>query len=307
MRKFIVLALVFVFVMAFATAAVAVSPDSWNGPGPTYRDPVVPPAPSPDSPHGSYNTTGDECEICHSPHQAGGQGLAAPDGTSYKLLRVNETENALACDYCHAAGGAAGAPYLVYLDESNADLKDGLAGGHEIADFGGSVPDDVGGTVNIGADLDCFDCHSVHGAATLDAAAFGGSANGLLAADLPTNAILKEDPGATIGGAAADMNEWCDSCHTDNYQTAVNGTSHYMGAYDVAGSTKNLTELATQSSENCISCHNADGTADTYIWPHNSRGEGMMEWESAPGVAVTRDTMDANCLACHDGIIGTTF
>ncbi|MDZ4063541.1 MAG: hypothetical protein U1E22_02635, partial [Coriobacteriia bacterium] len=78
MRRITVLALVFVFVMAFASIAVA-NPDSWNPFGPTFRDPV-----GTDSPHGTYATTGDECEVCHSPHQAG-NGVS-----SYKLLRVTD-------------------------------------------------------------------------------------------------------------------------------------------------------------------------------------------------------------------------
>ena len=304
MKKATFLVLVCVFVLAFAATAFAESPDAWNAPGPTFRDPVAG-----DSPHGTYGTTGDECEVCHSPHKAG-------DGaTSYKLLRV--TTAADACDYCHNSTGAANDPYLVYLDAGGADAKTGI-NGHEIEAFGGGVPDTATGdaatvTTAVGTSLDCFDCHSVHGANTLGAAAFGTSANGLsvppaVGAQLPTYAILKEDPGNTIGGPAASINEYCDSCHSDNLQTAVNGSSHYMGAADAAGSTKGATVIASQASSNCRSCHTSDGiTADYVIWPHNSRGEGLMEWESAAGVPVTRDTMDANCWGCHNGYVGTDF
>ncbi|MDP2182616.1 MAG: hypothetical protein Q8K99_08620 [Actinomycetota bacterium] len=301
MRKFLFLALVFVFVMAFAGVAVA-NPDSWNPPGPTYRDPVTTGA-SPDSPHGSYATTNDECEICHSPHQAG------TAGSTYKLLRGNNA--ASACDYCHANGGKAGSPYIVYVVGGVNKIND--LNGHEIDAYTGEVPDDLTNGVDtvIGATLDCFDCHSVHGARTLTTAQFGGSVNGLTALQLPTAAILKRAPGG--GANATNINEWCDSCHTANLVTVIDGISHYMGTRGAVLSTRGNIELATVDSDDCSDCHNPDGiTGDDYVWPHNSRGEGLMEWTSAgggPGVGtpVTRATMDANCLACHSGIIGSIY
>lgn len=309
MRRFVFLALVFVFVMAVASVAVA-NPDTWNADnsaaggqdGSTYN--VVDPATQ--TPHGSYATTGDECEICHSPHNAG-------DGvTSYKLLRATDVGSA--CDYCHAAGGAAQDPYLVYLDDVGVDLDKTDLNGHEIGGFGAAgVPDDTNGapTTLLGGVLGCFDCHSVHGADTLGAVAFGTSANGLTVGagnDLPSYAILKADPGNTLPGSAANINEYCDSCHTNNYVTTVNGVSHYMGTADAAGSTGGAGDvLSAYASTNCESCHRDNTDADEFIWPHNSSSEALMDW-TTDGLAydgtnaVTRGSMDGACMSCHDDV-----
>ena len=78
MKKLVILGLVAAFVFATTSIALAAPPTSWNPPGDTYRNPAVPT----DTPHGTYLATNDECEICHSPHQAG------TGGASYKLLRA---------------------------------------------------------------------------------------------------------------------------------------------------------------------------------------------------------------------------
>lgn len=308
MKKSMILVLTLIFVFAFASVAYA-NVDDWNPAGPTYRAPLAG-----DSPHGTYLTTGDECEICHSPHQAGnnGAGQIGSTGASYKLLRG--TDAASACDYCHTGAAApAGATYTVYT-VSGTVAKDAI-NGHEIGAFT-DLPDNNIATLaaTLGSSLDCFDCHSVHGANTVAGVT---SVQGIA---LPTAAILKRDPNADTT-LATDLNSFCLECHNlndgDTYNVAM--TTHYMGAANVAASPRGAAGIVGDApSTYCYSCHVASAAAATagYKWPHNSYGVALinMDTDPAAGVldytnlaaAISGTTMDGNCLMCHS-TVGTDY
>lgn len=291
MKKGIVLLLAAVLVFAFATTAYAANPDSWDPLGPTYRDPGAG-----DSPHGSYAATNDECEICHSPHQAG------TGGASFRLLRA--TTQATACDYCHIAATGVASDWRVY-QEGGVDVKTNVVGGHEIEAFT-NIPDANVNYAIVGASLECYDCHTVHGAGALA----GYTTVNTLVAPLANAAILKANANG-VGGSAANIDQFCAECHDMNLNTtygdSVNDNSHIMGA--VADLNGSLITATSGASTHCSSCH-VPTTITDYKWPHNSYGAGLINLDtdgthnnSAP---ITRATMDANCLMCHDQV-GTNY
>lgn len=303
MKKSIILVLAVIFVFAFATAAYA-NTDDWNSPGPTYRDGPY----TTDSPHGSYLTTGDECEMCHSPHQAG------TSGTSYKLLRSANAADA--CDYCHTGSSApAGSDYTVYTVGA-AVTKDGI-NGHEIGAFT-DIPDvdlasEAPGVIAaVGTALDCFDCHTVHGA---NKVAGISSVQGIT---LASNAILKGDPNGDTT-AATTMNTFCEECHNLNAGETYNVAmiTHYMGAANVAASPRGTGVVGDAPSTYCYSCHVASSGAAAagYKWPHNSYGVALINMDtnglpvdnySNLGLAISGSSIDANCLMCHS-TVGTAY
>lgn len=306
MKKGIVLLLAVVFVIAFAQVAMAAQPAGWNAPGPTYRDPVVT-----DSPHGSYLTSGDECEVCHSPHQAG------TAGTTYKLLRSG---SANACDYCHDADGLAAA-YRVYV-VAGVDAKTGI-NGHEIGAFpntAGVLPDNGAASALVGTSLECYDCHTVHGAGAI--AAPGQIPYNTSVAGVPVTlnatkpAILKENP-AGDGDTATTINGFCADCHDLNLDVAYAETdvTHYMGTGTAAGGPRGNANVSNGDSAYCGDCHIDDVETVTnridYSWPHVSYGDALINLSNDGGPhdgtnPITRASMDANCLLCHNQV-GTAY
>ncbi len=283
MKKAIVILLTIAFLLLFVGTAFAAS-------GPTYRAPGVG-----DTPHGSYAATNDECEICHSPHEAG-----IPAGVaSYKLLRA--TTKAAACDYCHGASGAA-VDYLVYQGTT-------VAGEHTIgAAVSTGIPDS---SIAVNS-LYCYDCHSVHGANTL---AYGNTSVNA-GVTLSSGAILKNNPIAG-GAAATTLTGFCADCHTHNLaqMTDLQGATYdHMGIthpmVDSANSTNwvhanNGGTASGVTSEDCIDCHKGTGGSATGgLWPHQSAGAALINMTSAPTVYITSNTMDANCMTCHSLGVG---
>lgn len=274
MKKALIIVLAVVFVLAFASVALAAQPAAWTGYS-AYRDPVM--GASGDTPHGNYTAGNDECEICHSPHNAG-------NGTiSYKLLRA--TAQANACDYCHLGGSAKATGYVVYTVSGTANLQP--ANGHQIADFD-ALPDST--VNNIGASLECFDCHTVHGAGAIASVT---SVNGKTL-NANGGAILKSNPNGT--GVVTTVTGFCANCHNKNYVTTKNGASHVMKAAGGNGDA---------SSEECVYCHK-DGSDPDYLWPHNSQGEALIEVQNPDSSWITRGSMDTLCISCHQNV-GDTF
>lgn len=301
MKKSMILLLTVVLVFAFASAAYA-NTDDWNPAGPTYRTDLTGA-----TPHGSYLTTGDECEVCHSPHQAG------TGSTSYKLLRGADA--ASACDYCHVgSAAAAGAAYTVYTVGGSV-AKDGI-NGHEIGAFT-DIPDvdlaaeDAGVIAAVGTSLECFDCHAVHGAG---AVATITSVQGITLQN-PKGAILKANANGDAT-AATTYNGFCEECHNLNAGETYNVAmiTHYMGEEDAVASPRGTDAVAGVGSPNCWSCHvaSSDAAAAGYKWPHNSYGVALinMDQDGALGVAdyanlavaIDADSIDANCLMCHSQV-----
>lgn len=247
--------IVTLLILLCPSLSIATPPDSWNPPGPTYGDPTT--AQDPDDtcaplchggahgvedygPHDSYVSTGDECEMCHSPHQAG------VGGSSYKLTRATSKDDT--CDYCHIGAGAK-TVLTVYPDGKTGQ------NGHEIEPFTGGIPDSdngAGGVLTLPDDrLTCTNCHSVHGANLVNAP--------------QKRVLLKADP-AGNGGVANSMNAYCSDCHNRNWDTASGGDSHVMKP---AGS------KASASSELCQSCHAAKFHAADF--PHSSGGAALLD------------------------------
>lgn len=246
MRKTLILLLVLAFIVATASIAYAAPPASWNPPGPSYHEPDNGTNYSSDTPvhtpHGSYVATGDECEICHSPHQAGSGGV------SYKLLRA--TTQTAACDYCHVGAGA----------KTNKKVYEGGKtgqNGHEIETLETGGTPDADGTVSIGTSLDCFDCHAPHGAEAL------------------VTDILKKDPANNSSYPATDVtNEttFCADCHNKNLHTASGQDSHIMTN---AGAHSNSdTNTCGGSSGAAGSCHIAERNSK---YPHISSGDALLQ------------------------------
>lgn len=276
MKKSLAVVLSMMFVLAIASIAYAAPPTSWNPPGPTYHEPDNGTNYSSDTPkhtpHGSYVATGDECEICHSPHQAGSGGV------SYKLLHA-ATRDA-ACDYCHVGAAA----------KTNKKVYDGGKtgqNGHEIKTIEPGGTPDAPPSINIGTSLDCFDCHAPHGAKAL-----------------PTK-ILKSDPANDNdpvtgvdpkGLVVVDETTFCADCHYKNYNKVDNyslydhlGISHPMGPGG---------DHSAAGSRYCDSCHSASRGG---LYPHISTGDALLV------NGTKREQMDKSCYGgCH-GLTGVDY
>ena len=245
-----ILGLALILTLTIMPGAFAASPyASWTDPGvQTHNAGSVP-----NTPHGGYGLTTQKCAVCHAVHGAGfkifdtsgqiidsawtGDTSASPVAawsvpTSQLLLRGDVRH---ACEYCHidtSIGGLAiygGSPNIAFSSDPTVQ-----AYGH-ILDAG---------TGN-GGFVTCTDCHSVHGAMTMQ----GDVADKILKSGDPnvaTDGLLYE-PSFYLAGSnyridrlANDRNQqitaFCTKCHW-NWATAsdaVNGTINIPG-YDWQG------------------------------------------------------------------------
>ncbi len=216
-----------------------------------------------DNPHYNFTSTTDKCAICHLPHT----------GQSGSLLNSNQSPLAsnTFCMSCHSTGSD-GAPTV--STHSNIDWPGNSVSRVEPAQF----------------ELLCVQCHDPHGGTNLSAIrvpdnpgistddAYSGvriTISPLLKADVTftsttgANSFDEIDgPAPLDGGAAANSDDLCVTCHSNSsnpgYPMALhNGGIHFSGA-DYRGL-------------NCINCH-----------PH-----------SLDANASTRDGFMTGCRACH--------
>ena len=286
-KVLLTLSLITLCTLVFGGVALAAQPGTWNDSGPTYRDPDVT-APGVDTPHGTYVTGGDECEVCHSPHQAG------IGGASYKLLRVDNGDDA--CDYCHVGSGAK-TTKIVYTDYSTGTVTKTGLNGHEIGVIeSGGIPDSatpfaLGSGGSDPGSLFCSSCHSPHGANTVG--------------NYPGNKILKNDP--LDSGDPVDINDIitygqsviCAQCHDANWNWVNNYTQYDdLGVNGASHPQSPAGPHTYQSSQYCDNCNAATKSANggTYIlYPHMSTGDALL------GNGADRDEIDDVCLGCHNG------
>lgn len=301
------------------------------------------------SPHGGYSTSSNLCKTCHAVHDAG--------ITSYRLLKSGSTDFEVGddrtagelrgeegsrdsvegagnrreteCMYCHdaSAGLTNKKPYELTV------LGHEVRGEHTLGAT--SVPDsDInGGTApngklydrnpvtagGIGAELDCYQCHSVHGAdtighdadndGTLDAINLDGNIyDGGDYIETWNAKILRVDPSGDgtplasgIGGIdgtelanepTAVRTGFCADCHNrnPNWVTTTgtvgpNKKSHVQGRgtdglLEVYGNADVAVAGHTAEVQGCRGCHAAsDGAGSEGRFPHQSVGWKLM-WDS---------------------------
>lgn len=226
MKNFISLVLLVIIATAIAHPATALGAGWWQE---TTSDPIgegywldqIDNAGLP-SPHGNYSSTTNLCKTCHAVHLAGAD--------SYRLLKSGTTtetrsqgelegENGMGnkrsteCMYCHDAtsGASDKRPYGVIIQQMSATVRgEHTLGATWIPDSSvndSSTPDDDKGKLfdrnpltynGRGAELDCYQCHSVHGAKILtDITAFGWG----VSTEPIDNYILRIDPAGNGGDA----------------------------------------------------------------------------------------------------------
>ena len=209
------------------------------------------------TPHKNYTTATVKCAVCHAVHKANAGGELLLRGTA-----------GASCEFCHISDniglirlyGGAVANYTNPSDAAHTDNASGAAVGSR-----------------------CTDCHAIHGANTLTAAAVDkfilkstAAATGAPGGQSAPQAAAAAH--ATATGLKADwVDAFCSECHP-YYQTAYNGQitvaayhaggpaqngtfqSHIMGPANVNYANPQATytgQVAWVGSDNCRSCHDA--------------------------------------------------
>ncbi len=261
---------------------------------------------SPATPHKGYATNTNKCAVCHAVH------AAEPTGTV--LLPATAGD---ACVYCHV--DTALGLRRIYGGLRAAYLADSPRGA-----FGGGFAHDAGGTA-------CADCHSVHGAGTLDGGnltkilkdwAVWRSAPGAMD-DYSTFALARWPSPDTEPGKYSQQTAWCTGCHkyfVESYETTVQMTaggmwvyakSHVMtsapGVYSNPAASVSAT-VAWAPSVHCRSCHDA-GAVDTtggivpssfpHYTPSAYRFATVADSAASASGQNATGTVDGLCLRCH--------
>lgn len=265
------------------------------------------------SPHGNFSSSSNLCKSCHAVHDGG--------ENSYRLLKdgsADETrtqgEGALTgkgntrsteCMYCHdsTSGATSKKPY-----EMSPQGKT-VRGEHTLGAT--AIPDSNLSLSNRdtleGAVLQCYQCHSVHGANSIGTtnAVEGNSYNSSDAVENWNSKILRLDPagdGSVLGKGAGGLSiaEWqgqlngdgaavrtgfCADCHNLNPNweintddtTRPNSKSHPQGPgtdslMEVYGTTKTVAAHPLERM-GCRGCHYAtNGQTGDSRFPHQSSG-----------------------------------
>ncbi len=165
-------------------------------------------------PHGGYTTGSKKCRVCHSVHDAPGGGVMLLPGPT-----VTDT-----CFTCHDGTGGFGV-YGTILARTGIDPQDrnpatpGAA--HRMIDATSTIPGGdaaTGGSAQgsfsgTGGVLACNDCHSPHGANTVQA--FKGDRR-RVRAGVPapvTSRLLKRAPTGASAETTSYGSDWCLACH----------------------------------------------------------------------------------------------
>ncbi|MHB1340577.1 MAG: cytochrome c3 family protein [Coriobacteriia bacterium] len=166
-------------------------------------------------PHGGYTTGSSKCRVCHSVHQAPATGVILLKGAT-----VTAT-----CFSCHDGTGSGFGVYGTILGRTGIDPQDGNAAtpgaAHRMVNATNVIPGGdalTGGTAlrtfsGTGGVLACNDCHSVHGALTVDP--FKGDrkrVRGEISAPVTDRLLRKRPTGASLETTAYGS-DWCAGCH----------------------------------------------------------------------------------------------
>ncbi|MBA4370975.1 MAG: hypothetical protein C0418_05280 [Coriobacteriaceae bacterium] len=261
------------------------------------------------TPHKGYTVSTNKCAVCHSAHKS--------EPTGEVLLGVPAAD---ACSFCHIETGIG--IRRIYDATTTAYAIDS-----SVTAFGG-------GFAHTKDSVICQDCHSVHGARTLD----GGNIAKILKdwtywrdapggfTDYSTLALAKWSNPATVAVKYDQQSAWCTGCHkyfTESYDTSAaavqyfDGTgwafagSHVMTSAPKAYGNPHRTmegTVAFAPTATCRTCHNAGavdttGGTVTNSFPHYTpdfyrfMGVGASVAETAS--ANTTGTVDGLCLKCH--------
>lgn len=276
MKKTIVLALAIVLLFAFAATAYATTASgyvAWSSAAPNN---------APATPHKGYASNTNKCAVCHAVHKA--------SDTGQVLLRSTVAD---ACTYCHidTATGTGIVPFFIYNGNVAAYSADTT-----YAPFGGGVAHNTG----------CSNCHSVHGAYTLD-----GSRSAKILKDWDyapwgrpnsTFVLAKWGSAAAISSDAnqnSQVTAWCSGCHP-YFVEAYESTITYYSGFGVGG-----TASRTGSTLTSIKSHIMTDLAGGYT-------NGVANIASGTDVAWAPSVY---CRSCHDagstdavsGVIAASF
>jgi cytochrome c553 len=180
-----------------------------------------------DNPHGGFSSATNRCRVCHAVHGAGekswrllasGEVYGESEGTTdfQESLKNYGINRATECNYCHGNDGVTVLrPYRL----KSWDVK----GEHTLQSGTVKIPDS--GDDQFTSGFSCGNCHSVHGANTLEYADAGGQYD---AGDWGLK-ILKKEPNTaeirtndTTGMASSDYtvdavrSNFCAHCHDRN-------------------------------------------------------------------------------------------
>ncbi|MDO8963044.1 MAG: cytochrome c3 family protein, partial [Coriobacteriia bacterium] len=231
-------------------------------------------------PHRHYSTTTSKCAVCHSVHNAPAGGIILLRGAT-----VSAT-----CLMCHDGTQSGIGPY--HTIEKHGGV---VTAEHEV-DVTNAIP---GGSTDLVGNLGCSNCHSVHGAKTVQPflrdSGFAGTTfvegAGLW---VTSDCLLRSDLNGAAPGTYAEYGaRWCAACHDQRHSdsSTVNHpveSDPTWGYGDVVSSV-----LATSYSYDILYTTIATGMGRTnggfIMAPAPASGDGRVE--------VRRDPM---CQQCHE-------
>lgn len=155
-------------------------------------------------PHGGYTTTTRSCAGCHSVHRAPEEGYMLLPGAT-----LTET-----CQLCHDGTGGQGvygvlkARGLTVASTHRTETTSSVPGAN--VDTGGG---DTAEFFGAGGTLSCGDCHSAHGASTVESFTTDRSRIPTDTTGFVSNELLRRLPSSATTETAEYGSNWCGGCH----------------------------------------------------------------------------------------------
>lgn len=163
-------------------------------------------------PHGGYTTTTLKCSLCHSVHMAGSP-----------LLLAGPTVSA-SCLSCHDGTGATVGVYTTIA--AHDALGAAAVKAEHSCDTTSVIP---GASADLDHVMTCADCHSAHGANTVqpfmrDSGFAGSTFVGGAGQPVVSDCLLRNDVNGVVGDYPEYGALWCSSCHDERHSdsTVVN-------------------------------------------------------------------------------------
>ena len=162
-------------------------------------------------PHGNYTASTTKCKACHSVHAA--------EGT----LLLQKTTIKANCEVCHDGTGGSGVYGVIKARTGNDPIS-----GHRVDATGlvkgGAASGDDEARVFSGENgyLTCSDCHSPHGAKTVDpflgdrrreTTSSPDPSDGTGTTGFTSSRLLKQRPTTASGDVQKYGSDWCATCH----------------------------------------------------------------------------------------------